>query len=57
MFVLNNSIIQLTKTVNLRQAFVVYLAKDYLWSQIFWGATQCPGPALYSFGKAKICYL
>lgn len=33
------------------------LAENNLWSQIFWGATQCPGTALYPFGKAKICNL
>lgn len=34
-----------------------HLAENDLWSQIFWGATQCPGPALHTFGKAKICNL
>lgn len=36
---------------------VAHLAEYNLWSQIFRGATQCPGPALYTFGKAKICHL
>lgn len=36
---------------------VAHLAEDNLWGQIFWGATQCPGPALYTFGEAKICHL
>lgn len=36
---------------------VTHLAENNLWGQIFWGATQCPGPPLYTFGKAKICHL
>lgn len=36
---------------------VAHLAENNLWGQIFWGATQCPGPALHTFGKAKICHL
>ncbi len=36
---------------------VAHLAENNLWGQIFWGAAQCPGPALYTFGEAKICHL
>lgn len=36
---------------------VAHLAENNFWGQIFWGATQCPGPALYTFGKAKIRHL
>lgn len=40
-----------------RGTLVAHLAENNLWGQIFWGATQCPGPTLHTFGKAKICHL
>lgn len=40
-----------------RRTMVAHLAENNFWGQIFWGTTQCPGPTLYTFGKAKICHL
>ena len=34
-----------------------YLAEDDLRGQVLWGATQCPCPALDSFGEPEICDL
>lgn len=40
-----------------KETMAAHLAENDLWGQIFWGAAQCPGPALYTFCEAKICHL